>query len=471
MSVKTKINASELILITVGSALMYPFTILPVLNSPPANQDVWISALVSIIYIILISVPSLVLINKFRGLNINQTAEIISGKIFGKVFLFMFVLFSMFCYVACSITMLVFVRTYLLEKTPDWAILLALSVPVLYGAYKGAGTIGKISLFIVPLMLSIALFYFVIAIPNIKLDAIKPVLADSELLDINLGAFLSAARYSDILEFFVFSYYLVKKSSINKTFFTNLIIFGITYFIIVFPTITVLGPLIAKEQMSPYFVFTRQLETYDFLRRLQSLNILVWFPGAIFKIMLHAYMIGFIFKNMFKTKTHKPFIAGIVILAFFIIILGMPDSASAIQYLKSDALFPYVVFFIAFVVPLTLVIIYLCRKKTVDKEFEKMKKEEERIGGDEGQESEEESGEKNKEKESQSGDNDNNEQSGKKGENKGKQYAFEGKEQRQNFEDKKHKSYLFDSPEDDKKPKKILKKANTKINGRMNSTG
>jgi spore germination protein KB len=450
MSGKTKINAYELMMITVGSALMYPFTILPVASSPPANQDVWISMLVSMVYVILISVPCLVLINRFRGLDINRTVEIISGKIFGKVFLFIFVLFFMFCYAACSVSMLIFVRTYLLEKTPHWAILLALSVPVLYGAYKGAGTIGKISLFIVPLMLSIALFYFIIALPNIKLDAIKPVLADSKISDINLGAFLTAARYSDILEFFVFSYYLVRKSSINKTFFTNLIIFGITYFIIVFPTITVLGPLIAKEQMSPYFVFTRQLETYDFLRRLQSLNILVWFPGAIFKIMLHAYMISFVFKNMFRTKTHKPFVVGIVILAFFIIILLMPDSVNKIQYLKSDALFPYVVFFVAFVVPLTLVIIYLCRKKTVDKELEKIKEEEE-SGGEEDRQSQEESAGKNKEKENQSSGNGNSQQNGKKGE-KGRQYAFSDKEkQRQNPEDK-HKRYLSDTPEGDKEP-------------------
>lgn len=372
MHERQNITPAQIVMMTVGSALMYPYTILPVINAPPQNQDAWITALLTTVFIILLSIPVLILMNKFRGFNINRMTEIISGKIAGKIFLFAFIAFFIFCYVACMLIMLVFVRIYVLQKTPEWAVLLYMSIPIIYGAYKGAGLIGRISLFIVPPMLFLAVAFFLFALPDMDLQAIMPILADSTFLDISLGAFLTASRYSDILIFLVFSYFLIKKASINKAFFTGAGIFGLTFFLIVFPTLVILGPTVAQNEWNPYFVFVRQLEAYDFMRRLQSLNMLVWVPGSILKLLIYNYMASFILQNVFKTKSHKPFVFIVGALSFFAILMGIGNRTSTIEYLKSDELFPYIVLIVAFILPLILMIIYLARKKTIE---EKLKRE------------------------------------------------------------------------------------------------
>lgn len=367
MNSKYNISKEMIILMTVGSALLYPYTFLPVVNSLPKNQDVWISMLLSLVYISLFSIPVLILIKIFRGFNVNQLTEIIAGKIIGKIFIVIFSLFFLFCYVACMLFMIIFIKIYILINTPEWALLLIMGIPILYGVYKGAAVIGRISLFIVPLIIISVVFYFVMALSQMDLDLIRPILADSTFLDLNIGGFLTASRYSDILIYLIFSYFVSKKINITKCFFTGLIIFGITYFLIIMSTLLVLGPDVARNEWNPYFVFTRQIETYDFLRRLQALNVITWFPGSLLKLMLYNFMISFMFQNVFKTKTHRPFAIGVSIVTFIILTFAFVIKASTIEFIRSDKLFPFIVLSEMFVFPLILLIIYLIRKKKIDK--------------------------------------------------------------------------------------------------------
>lgn len=50
MTSKTSITATQLMMLAVGSSFMFPYTFMPILNAPPANQDVWLVLLLSIVY-------------------------------------------------------------------------------------------------------------------------------------------------------------------------------------------------------------------------------------------------------------------------------------------------------------------------------------------------------------------------------------------------------------------------------------
>ncbi len=363
---KSSITSVQLALMAVGSALIFPYTFMPILNTPPANQDAWIVLLMMFPYVLIINAPIMILINRFRGININETVEIILGKFFGKIAAFIFCLFFLYCLTACSLITVKFLVLYVFQSTPTWALLLFLLVPVCYSALKGAGTIARLAFFFVPLMILIAAFFFILGINDMDFSNLKPVLADSTFLELNQGAFLTGSRYSEILIFFVFSFYLHKKANVNKTYASALIVFGITFMIILLPTILVLGVEFAKRAWNPYWQFSRQVDAYDFIQKVQSINLLVWFPGAIIKLAIYNYMCSFTLSGIFKTKTHKGFVIPLAAISFIACLLPMLNRSDVIELLRSDKVFPYIVLPVTLVLPVILLIFYFIRRKKID---------------------------------------------------------------------------------------------------------
>ncbi len=107
----------------VGSALVFPFTFMPVVTSGPKNQDVWIVLLLSYVFILILNLPWLFLINKFRGMDINEMAEATLGKFFGKVALIPIGLFCVYCFTACMEITGIFINVYVFGYVSTWVLL------------------------------------------------------------------------------------------------------------------------------------------------------------------------------------------------------------------------------------------------------------------------------------------------------------------------------------------------------------
>lgn len=366
MNKKPSVSSLQLLLMSVGSALVFPYTFLPILNTPPANQDVWAVLLLSFVYILALNAPLLLLMNKFRGHSMTETIELIAGKPFGKVLTSIFVLFFAYCFTACMLITAIFVNQYMFPSTPTFGILLYMVVPVAYASWKGAGTIGRLAVFVVIALIASVVLFFIFGYPKMNFAALSPILVDSSFVKLNMGAFLTASRYSEILIFWVFSYFLMEKYSINKTYGMALVTFGISFMLILLPVITVLGTEFAKRAGNPYYIFTRQVEAFGFLERLQSINTLAWFPGALLKLIMYNFMACFGLKGMFGAKSHKVFVIPVTAAGFIVALLPFMDNTATVELLRSDAVFPWVIVPIIFVVPSLLGILYLIRKKKVD---------------------------------------------------------------------------------------------------------
>ncbi len=64
---KPTITPVQLLLMAVGSALIFPYTFMPILNTPPANQDMWIVMFYAFVYILALNAPIAFLMNHFRA--------------------------------------------------------------------------------------------------------------------------------------------------------------------------------------------------------------------------------------------------------------------------------------------------------------------------------------------------------------------------------------------------------------------
>jgi spore germination protein KB len=373
---KPQITSGQLLFMTVGSALVFPYTFMPILKMPPANQDAWLVLLFAGFYVILLNTPMLFLINRFRGISVNDMLSMIYGKVFGALPVILLALFSLYCLTACMLITAVFINLYAFPDTPMWALLLISLAPVSYGAYKGAGTIGRLAFFVTPLILLTILFFFFLGLKDLRLDAFTPVLADSTFLKLNLGGFLTAARYSEILIVLVFSYYLKQHMNINKAFLASLGVFLAAFALILVPTMAHLGVNLGKHVWNPYFVYTRQVEGYDFIERVQAFNMLAWFPTSLLKLMIYNFMGSFVLSKLFRTKSHKGFVLPLSLICAVICLIPMLSKPSTVELLRSDKVFPFVVIPVIWILPLITVLVYAIRRRKLTDRITELKKKE-----------------------------------------------------------------------------------------------
>ncbi|MCX7614227.1 MAG: spore germination protein, partial [Clostridiales bacterium] len=239
-------------------------------------------------------------------------------------------------------------------------------IPAIYGAYKGVEVVSRLSVFIIPFVLLAVLIFFFMGLSKMDLSILQPVLEDSKISDINTGAFITGARYSEGLIFLVFSYFLTQKANFNKVFFKSLIVFGIAFEIIVISTITVLGVDYAKNLFNPYFVYIRQLQVSDVIQRVQAFNTLSWFPGILLKLSIDCFMASYIFSGIFNSKSHKKYVIPLAIISFLICMLPALQKTSVIFKLLSDQIFPFFTLPVTLVLPLLMMIMYFIRRKKIE---------------------------------------------------------------------------------------------------------
>jgi len=356
---------NQLALMIAGSALMFPYSFLPVLRTGPANQDAWIVMLCSIVFIIALNAPFLILKNKFLNFDFVEMNEAILGKIGGKFVSLIYTFFAFCCYTACMLIATMYTRIYLLVETPQWIVLLFVIIPAMYIATSGAGTIARLATFIEPYILLTIFVFCVVGINNMELFNILPILKDSKPMDIVEGAFFTAARFSEILILVVFSIYLRRGHSLNKSYFRSLAVFGVSFFIIVISTILLLSSGVAKLMHAPFYVYSRQVGGEDLLQRLQVFNALAWIMGSILKLSIYSYMASFFLYKVTNFKSQKFFVYPLSLLAFVVNMLPFMQRSATLDLFKQDTTYPLFVLFIAFIVPLLLLIVYLIRQKSI----------------------------------------------------------------------------------------------------------
>ncbi|MDD4716098.1 MAG: endospore germination permease [Oscillospiraceae bacterium] len=373
MKRKSVISEPQLIMISIGSALMFPYTIMPVLHSANANQDVWLVQILGVFYVVFLSIPALFLANRFRGVHIVEICKLIFGKSFGKIYVALFVPIFFFCFCSCLAIGNVFINLDLLTETPKWIIYAFSILPMAYLVYKGPGTIGRISLFVTTFIIITIILFAILGVSMMDLKILRPVMSDSTFWNLNKAAFLHGSRISEILDFLMFSYYADKKTNINRSYLLSALIYLSATSLIILPTITVLGLDVAKNAFNPYFSYTRQVHGYDVIQRVQAINALAWFPGLIFKLSLNIFLGCHILSGVFKTKSHKPFILPFCIAGFVTVMLPGLNKVNTLLELASDSVFPWIVLPFTVGLPLIMVLVYLLRKKKIDKVLAKKK--------------------------------------------------------------------------------------------------
>ncbi len=362
------ISSYQTILLITIYRIIISLTYLPVVNTPPGNQDVWIMILLSIPYTIVFCFPILFLCNKFNNLTIIEYTEKIMGKVLGKVTGFIYAMILLIFNVLTVGILVEGLNTTMFPETPTWVTASIMLITCIYVAYKGLEPIARGSEIIVPFILIVVLIFIILGYQNYDFTVLLPILADSKIKDINKGAIYTAFKFLDIIILAMITPYLSNKEDLNKIFIQSVMYSIFTVLLVVIATQASLGIEFTKRSNFPFFTFTRLVNILDFIQRIDVLYIVSWIAGNIGKIAGYLYFSALAFKQVFKKGEYKNYIIPIALITLIVVIL-IKDKRPILGIKGSIENIVLVMSILSIgILPIITLTIYFFRRKTINKE-------------------------------------------------------------------------------------------------------
>ncbi len=359
------LSSHQLMLLTVILILFSGYIVTPPILTPPANQDIWIVEVLSIFYTLILGFPLLFLSRKFYNKTPIEFIEILCGKFLGKILGSLYVFFMIFICILVTCSLCQFIGSTMMPETPYNPIIIILLATGAYGAYKGVEALVMSAEFFTPIILCFIIVLTFLNKSHMDFSVFFPVLADSNFTKINIGMLATSFRYYDIILLFMFVPNLKNKNSINKIFCYSIIIATIFLTIITVSTQAVLGIEQSKRAIFPYFLYSQQIDLFDFIQRIESLNVIGWFLTTFIKISCNIYAASLGMKQIFNTKSYRKFIIPIVITIFIVISKTSISKSSVLQLILSYKVLPCIASIFMFIIPSFLLIIYFFRRKQI----------------------------------------------------------------------------------------------------------
>lgn len=154
-----KLSTFQMVMLISISRLFAFYIYLPIVSTPPANQDVWIVCLVSGILDIFVCFPMIYLASKFQNMSLLDYYKLIIGKVPSFIWGIILALFFLFNVIIAFNLISLFLGTVIMTETPYLVILLIVSIMCYYSVRKGFIVLGRVSQVIVPfVILSVVLF-------------------------------------------------------------------------------------------------------------------------------------------------------------------------------------------------------------------------------------------------------------------------------------------------------------------------
>lgn len=361
MPESVKISLLQLAYIIIGSRLVIDLTFNFAFFTPPANQDVWISTLLSFFISLVFVMPILALAKKYPDKTIIQYSQILLGKFLGKLVGILYIGF--FLHVTVN-TIRLFGEYFTAAPMPETPLLVFLCTMVLVSAYavhNGLEVIARFGEIIMPITIILVLLIAAFVFGMTDLNLLKPVLEEG-ILPVLQGAVHAAARTTEPIFIAMLCPYLNVRKKMTLSFIAALAGVILLLAVINMQIISTFGNQ-AKLLSFPYVSLLREISFADIIERIDLLHIGIWILGNIFKASLYFYLTVLGLAQLFNLKSYQILVLPV---AFSIVLLSVFLYKNLIQlkeFLFYKILTPYNLFFIL-AVPLLLMIISFLKKKT-----------------------------------------------------------------------------------------------------------
>ena len=331
-----------------------------------SKQDSWLAIIIAfIIGFIPLGIFYLIINNNSKE-NIIDFIKNNCGNLIGTIINIIITIF-VFIFSALLLWNLVnFISSQYLYKTPNLAILLTFIVTIYYLSSKSINVIGRTSLILFYISISLFIFSFIGLFFNLDISNIKPTF-EFGILPIFKGSF----NYISYNVLSLFLLLIIPKDNINTTnkhlikntiivyFITTLGLFFVTFFLL-----STYGISFSQILQYPSYHILKRISILSFIERVESILSIQWILDLFMVIVIGIYFVKTSIRQTFKISNYK-------FITFILIILLIPITTNlfknnTIGNIVVLKIFPFFNYLFFLIIP-TIILIYVkIRKKNKD---------------------------------------------------------------------------------------------------------
>ncbi|MDR7871081.1 MAG: endospore germination permease [Tissierellaceae bacterium] len=362
-----KVTSRQLIALMTLTRVATVISVMPTINIRPYNQDVWIIVLLSILYIHIFMIPLLFLANKFKDMCIIDYLEKIYGIGIGKVIGVLYGLFFIIQVIDGATIQTELVATSILPDTSQGVIVFGMMLTAVYCVSRGVYTALRTAEILTPITFFIIGFLIVLGVSNFEYNLLLPILADSTLTDINLGAMELSLYFVEIFTLTMLIPYLENKEDINKIFTKSTIYSLVIIAIIIVVCQLTLGVDYMRHCNFPFLHFARSINVFDVFERIDLIAVISWLITSISRLCTALLLSVLAFRAIFNKDNKEKIILiiiGIIASIATFYILNIMSVIILKKYIDWILNILFVIFGI--ILPSITCIVYFIRRKSIE---------------------------------------------------------------------------------------------------------
>lgn len=286
-----------------------------------SKNDAWLAALTGMIMagpVILIYARLLAL---YPGRDLSEILTLTLGKWLGKAIVILYIWYSFHLGSLVIRNFGEFVNIVNMPETPILIPMLMLGILLIVAAKCGVEVMGRTATFFLPLVLLVIVIVSLLAIPDLDVEHLKPVLEHGMRPIFKDGFAAFAFPFAEtVLLLGVFSS-LQPQTSPYKVYFWSLLLAGLLIVILTMRNIAILGPMEGSLYF-PAYVVVGMIEVGKFLQRIEVTVIFVLMFGVFIKGSVCLLVACKGIASLFSLKDYRIVVIQVgllmVLMAFFI---------------------------------------------------------------------------------------------------------------------------------------------------------
>ena len=331
-----------------------------------SKYDSWISMLLSILFGGIPLFFYLYVTDKEPNLSLPEINIKYFGKLMGKCINILLLLFAFFYASIVFINLTTFVSSQYLNETPTKFIAIIFLISIIYLLTKGLTVIGRTSVILFFLGMSLELIAFIGLFPQMEINKLLPFM-ENGFAPVLEGSLMQVGY--NILPIFFLS--IIPKNDIknNQNYIRNTILFylftSLIAFFIIFITTAILNVNMIKLYQYPSFHLLKRISIAGFITRIESAVSLHWMINFFITISFVLYFVKEMIMKTWNQKNRKIeliLLWGLIVLLYFVNGRLFSNNTEANTFLLHT--YNYISYAFLFVIPLIPVLRMFLSKKT-----------------------------------------------------------------------------------------------------------
>jgi len=259
------------------------------------------------------------------------------------------------------------VSTSILFDTPEYLIVIGMMITCIYSVSRGVEASLRSVEVLAPVALGIIVILLLFGINNFKYYLLLPILSDSSLIDVNLGALELSSFYSEMFYLTMLIPYLDDKDDINKIYIKSIVYpLGLLAIIVIICQIS-LGVDHMEHSNFPFLLYVRSIDLFELVERIDSIAVVAWIMTSLIRVSAFLLISVLAFREILEKDERDKIILPILGLILAIMTFWTISSRSVIIYRGDYNLIRVTLFVgLTIVVPILTCIVYFFRRKSLE---------------------------------------------------------------------------------------------------------